>query len=130
MTRIKAKIIKLTNGETLLCDVHHMDDICVAVLNPLMLDFAENPNNGRPMLYATSWVPLTDDINVVDIKAGHVIAMASISDDIDSYYRKSLKTFLDEGSEEVFDEEDEEVEDKWIEKFGQALQTISANTVH
>ena len=128
MTRIKAKIIKLTNGETILCDVQHMDDISVAVLNPLMLDLAENPNNGRPMLYATSWVPLTEDINVVDIKAGHVIAMATISDEIDLYYRKSLKTFLAE-EEEIVEEEDE-VEDRWIEKFGQAVEKISANTVH
>jgi hypothetical protein len=129
MTRIKAKIIKLTNGETILCDVHHMDDKSVAVLNPLMLDLAENPNNGRPMLYATSWVPLTEDINVVDIKAGHVIAMATISDEIDLYYRKSLKTFLDEG-EEIIEEDDEEIEDRWMEKFGHTVEQVSANTVH
>ena len=142
---ITHRIIKLTNGETIIAEVAHSDENITAVIDPLQLDIGENPENGRPMLYALTWVPLSGNTTIVELKTNHVVAISTVDEDMDRYYRKSLavmkndfktlKQIIEEEGEdesEVHLAETEDVddeEDMWMKKFGKPT-TISANTVH
>ena len=146
-------IIKLTNGETIIAEIVHQDDTTTSVLEPLALEIAEG-ESGKPMMVAMTWVPLTKKVNMVNLNTNHVVAIADADEDMDKYYIKSLailKQDLDklreilkeEASEEDLEEiservmsaetefnlDDEEVNDPWMDKFGQPVE-LSANTVH
>ena len=142
---ITHRIIKLTNGETIIAEVAHSDENITAVIDPLQLDIGENPETGRPMLYALTWVPLSGNTTIVELKTNHVVAISTVDEDMDRYYRKSLavmkndfktlKQIIEEEGEdesEVHLAETEDVddgEDMWMKKFGKPT-TMSANTVH
>jgi len=146
-------IIKLTNGETIIAEIVHQDDTTTSVLEPLALEIGEG-ETGKPMMVAMTWVPLTKRVNMVNLRSSHVVAIADADEDIDNYYIKSLAILkgdadklreilkeeagveeLDEIVERVksaeteFNLDDEEMDDPWMEKFGQPVQ-LSANTVH
>ena len=146
-------IIKLTNGETIIAEIVHQDDNTTSVLEPLALEIGEGAS-GKPIMVAMTWIPLTKKINMVNLKSSHVVAVADADEDIDAYYVKSLAILkgdteklreilreeagveeLDEivervkSSETEFNLDNEEVNDPWMEKFGQPLE-LSANTVH
>lgn len=142
---ITHRIIKLTNGETIIAEVAHSDENITAVIDPLQLDIGENPESGRPMLYALTWVPLSGNSTIVELKTNHVVAISTVDEDMDRYYRKSLavmkndfKTLKQIIEEEGDDEtevhlaETEEVEDgtdMWMKKFDKPVAP-TANTVH
>ena len=122
-------IIKLINGETIIAEIVHQDENTTSVLEPLLLEIGEGPS-GRPMMIAMTWVPLTKSINLVNLNTSHVVAIAAVDEDIDAYYIKSLSTLKGNDKETEEDEEtEEEVNDPWMEKFGQPIE-LSANTVH
>jgi len=146
-------IIKLTNGETIIAEIVHQDNDTTSVLEPLALEIGEG-ETGKPMMVAMTWIPLTKKINMVNLKSNHVVAVADADEDINAYYVKSLAILkgdteklreilreeagvdeLDEIVERVksaeteFNLDDEEVNDPWMEKFGQPVE-LSANTVH
>jgi ATP-dependent helicase YprA (DUF1998 family) len=145
-------IIKLTNGETIIAEIVHQDESTTSILEPLALEIGEG-ETGKPMMVAMTWIPLTKKINMVNLKSAHVVAVAEADEDIDAYYVKSLAILkgdveklreilreeateeeLEEISERVASAEtefnlDSEIEDLWMEKFGQPVE-LSANTVH
>ena len=146
-------IIKLTNGETIIAEIVHQDDITTSVLEPLSLEIGEG-ETGRPMMVAMTWIPLTKKINMINLNTNHVIAVADADEEMNKYYIKSLAVLkgdtdklreilreeagveeLEEITERVmsaeteFNLDDEEVNDPWMEKFGQPVE-LSANTVH
>lgn len=128
-------IIKLTNGETIIAEIMHQDDEIVSVLDPLALEIAES-ESGRPMMVALTWIPLTKQVNMVNIKTQHVVALSECDEEISSYYEKSLAILKGDTdklqeimmNEEEFEEREEH--DPWIDKFGQPVEINSANTVH
>ena len=146
-------IIKLTNGETIIAEIVHQDDTTTSILEPLALEIGEG-ESGKPMMVAMTWIPLTKKINMVNLNTNHVVAVADVDEDIDKYYIKSLailkqdldklrKILKDEAGVEDLEEftervmsaetefnlDDEEVNNPWMEKFGQPVE-LSANTVH
>lgn len=145
-------IIKLTNGETIVAEIVHEDDTTTSVLEPLALEIGEG-ETGKPMMVAMTWIPLTKKVNMVNINTNHVVAIADVDEDIDAYYVKSLAILKGdvkklreimreeagvEDLEEIVDRVqsaetefnlDEEVNNPWMEKFGQPVE-LSANTVH
>lgn len=146
-------IIKLTNGETIVAEIVHEDDTTTSVLEPLALEIGEG-ETGKPMMVAMTWIPLTKKVNMVNINTNHVVAIADVDEDIDAYYVKSLAILkgdvdklreimreeagvkdLEEivdrvqSAETEFNLDDEEVNDPWMDKFGQPVE-LSANTVH
>lgn len=146
-------IIKLTNGETIIAEIAHQDETTTSVLEPLALEIGEG-ETGKPMMVAMTWIPLTKKINMVNLNTNHVVAVADTDEDMDAYYIKSLailkgdvdklrEIMMNEASEEELDEiservrsaetefdlDDEEINDPWMDKFGQPVE-ISANTVH
>lgn len=125
-------IIKLTNGETIVGEIVHQDETTTSVLEPLALEIGEG-ETGKPIMVAMTWVPLTKKVNMVNLNTNHVVAVADVDEEIDDYYVRSLGILkgnpsIDE-SEEPEEEVDEEVNDPWMEKFGQPIE-LSANTVH
>ena len=120
-------IIKLTNGETIIAEIVHQDETTTSVLEPLLLEIGEG-TNGTPMLIAMTWIPLTKSINMINLNTSHVVAVADVDDDINTYYAKSLSAIKE--NDRIEDEEiDEESNDPWMEKFGNPID-LSANTVH
>lgn len=147
-------IIKLTNGETIIAEIVHEDDKVTSVLEPLALEIGEG-ETGKPMMVAMTWIPLTKSINMVNLNTNHVVAVADVDEEIDAYYVKSLAILkgdveklreimreeagvedLEEIAERVRSAEtefnlDEEIDDPWMDKFGQPIESKpSANTVH
>ena len=116
-------IIKLSNGETIVGEIVHQDDKTTSVVEPLALAMEEN-ENGRPMMIAMSWVPLTKKINMVNLNTIHVVAIFECDEYLDKYYQNSLEILrgneIEEGEIDLDELEDE---------LAIPLQT-SANTVH
>jgi len=122
-------IIKLTNGETIIAEIVHQDESTTSILEPLLLEIGES-QNGRPMMVAMTWVPLTKSINMVNLNTNHVVAVAEVDEEINAYYVRSLGVLKGNASiDEPEEESDVEVDDSWMEKFGQPVE-LSANTVH
>lgn len=135
-------IIKLTSGETIIAEIIHEDDTITSVLEPIALEIGE-AESGKPMMVALSWVPLVKKVNMINLKTNHVVAKADVDEDIDAYYKKSLAILKGDVDKlrEILEEEadvdtleaisdDEELDDPWMNKFGQPLEIKSANTVH
>lgn len=135
-------IIKLTSGETIIAEIIHEDETITSVLEPIALEIGE-AESGKPMMVALSWVPLVKKVNMINLKTNHVVAKADVDEDIDAYYKKSLAILKGDVDKlrEILEEEadvdtleaisdDEELDDPWMNKFGQPLEIKSANTVH
>jgi hypothetical protein len=114
-------IIKLTNGDTIIGEIIHQDEHITSILEPLQLDIAESYETERPMMVAMTWMPLIKKINLVNIRTLHVIAVSECGDEIEGYYKKSLKILKNEGFVDDIEEESQQVIDDQIEE--------SANTV-
>ncbi|MEK9696353.1 MAG: hypothetical protein VW270_11340 [Candidatus Poseidoniales archaeon] len=146
-------IIKLTSGETLVAEVVHEDERHVSILEPMLLEIGESEETGQPMLVALSWVPLTKQVNLVNLKTPHVITVIECDDEISDYYEKSLAILKRDKRKlrEIIEKEtgisdmkevhrrlkeaDEgmvDLDDQWTEKFGTPSEAPvnSANTVH
>ena len=131
-------IIKLTSGETRVAEIIHQDEKITSVLEPLSLEITES-GDGRPMMVAFCWVPLTKKINMINISTNHVIAVSECDESISQYYEKSLAVFKNDeeklrelyemGDDGEIHVSEETVADPWMEKFGQPVE-LSANTVH
>ena len=122
-------IIKLTNGETIVAEIAHQDEVVTSVLEPLMLEVGES-ETGKPMLVAMTWVPLTKKVNMVNLQTQHIVAVSECDDDISEYYIRSLATLkgdYDEDGEEV-----DEVLEEYLNEVNSDIseKLISANTVH
>lgn len=135
-------IIKLTSGETIIAEIIHEDETITSVLEPIALEIGES-ESGKPMMVALSWIPLVKKVNMINLKTNHVVAKAEVDEDIDAYYKKSLAILKGDVDKlrEILEEEteadtleaisdDEEIDDPWVNKFGQPLEIKSANTVH
>lgn len=138
-------IIKLTNGETIIGEVVNEDDQYVSVLEPLALEIGES-ETGKPMMIALTWVPLTKKINMINLKAPHVVAISECDEEMSKYYVKSLAVLKGDVKKlrEIVEEEElendlyeteektsEEDYDPWMDKFGTPIENkLSANTVH
>ena len=125
-------IIKLTNGETIVAEIIHEDEVVTSVLEPLLLDVSED-ETGKPILVAMTWVPLTKKVNMVNLKTQHIVAVSECDDDISQYYTRSLATLKESGA---YDDEDGKEVDEVLEEYLNEVKSdiseklISANTVH
>jgi len=122
-------IIKLTNGETIIAEIVHQDEMTTSVLEPLLLDIGES-ESGRPMMVAMTWIPLTKSINMVNLSTSHVVAIADVDEDINAYYIRSLAVLKENRQLDDQDEVLDEYMDMDEVNSGILEQKISANTVH
>lgn len=115
-------IIKLTNGETIIAEIVHQDDKTTSVLEPLQLIIEESTDNGRPIMLALNWIPLTKKINLVELKTNHVVAIAQCDEEIDRYYIRSLSVLKGEKKEIEWDED--ELNESELFEFSNTTNTM------
>jgi hypothetical protein len=83
-------LIKLLNGETIICSIVSETDTYVTISDPLKMEMVNH--GGMPTMMTTYWIPLSDEELVVDIKHDHVIMISDITDDMSTFYEKALKS--------------------------------------
>ena len=82
-------LIKLLNGETIICSIVSETDNHITISDPLKLEMVSHA--GTPSMMTTYWIPLGDEELVVDIKQNHVIMVSDITDDMSTFYEKALR---------------------------------------
>ena len=120
------KVVKLTNGDNIICEaVEHVNEEYI-IRTPLKMEVVHDDDSGRHIesLQLTSWIsPFTEDKHF-EIKESHVIVITAASIGLSAYYRnivdkqsKFSEEIVDDSivvddnptDEEMFDEEYEEV---------------------
>jgi hypothetical protein len=82
-------LIKLVNGETLVCSVIERTESGFLIEDPLKLEIVNH--GGVPSMMTTYWIPLPDDELRVDIWQDHVIMISDMTEDLEKFYLKALK---------------------------------------
>lgn len=82
-------LIKLLNGETIICSLVSETDNHLTISDPLKMEMVSH--GGVPTMMTTYWIPLSDEEIVVDIKQNHVIMLSDITDDMSTFYEKALR---------------------------------------
>lgn len=82
-------LIKLLNGETIICSIVNESDTHVTISDPLKLEIVNH--GGIPSMMTTYWIPLPDEELRVDIKQNHVIMVSDITDDMELFYMRALR---------------------------------------
>jgi len=85
-------ILKLSNGDTIVGDLISEDEKCITLNNPLELQMVQNPMSGSGLM-SMYWLPIDSDNFPVDIKQQHVIVSSKASDEIQLFYKSSVKNF-------------------------------------
>lgn len=121
------KIVKLTNGDNIICEaVEHVNETYI-IKSPLRMEMvSDDDSNGQiESLHLSAWIsPFTEDKHF-EIKESHVIVITGASIGLSVYYKNIVKKqsrFTEEivdnsivtdevgpTDEEMFDEEYEEV---------------------
>ena len=120
------KVVKLTNGDNIICEaVEHVNEKYI-IRTPLKMEVVHDDDSGRHIesLQLTSWIsPFTEDKHF-EIKESHVIVITAASIGLSAYYRnivnkqsKFSEEIVDDSivvddnptDEEMFNEEYEEV---------------------
>ena len=109
--------MKLMNGEDIICQVVKEDEEhqMYIINNPLKVNYNFNAEYGRLIMGLSRWIPLLESPNIT-IYFDHVIAMARLQEEMNSFYESSLD-----------DSDDEEIEDEDLSMEMMYTQ-VSANT--
>lgn len=105
-------LLKLTNGEMIIGEVLVQTDTHLSIKDPLEVRITYM--TGVPSIIANFWIPISDKGTVQDIRQQHIIAIADVNDEIESYYVRSLEKITDPYKpwEEV--EEEKFIDDNFI----------------
>jgi len=87
---MKINIIKLVNGETLLAEIAHEDDIHLSIIDPIAVNMSMR--NNSPVLISTIWMPLTKAVNLFHLKQANIILSSEVDEDMEIYYNKCMDT--------------------------------------
>lgn len=101
-------IIKLSSGETVICDVLSYDEETnnVNVLNPLQLSMVEDLETFKMQMFASAWIPLFGNNTEIEIAEAHIIAITEATEDMVNYYYDSLDEMkIKEGKKEQITDE-------------------------
>ena len=86
-------ILKLSNGDTIVGDLISEDEECITLNNPLELQMVNNPMSGSGLM-SMYWLPIDSEKFHVDIKQQHVIVSSKASNEIQLFYKSSVKNFV------------------------------------
>jgi len=111
MTPSSYKIVKLINGEDIICTISPLDcDKHIRVEFPLKMQVAPRMQRDRVVesLNLSHWVHPATETTIFDIPSTSVIMMADVSPGLSKYYEYVLKKMdsYEESIEEVIQEED------------------------
>ena len=112
-------LIKLLNGETIVCSIVNETETHLTVADPLKLEIINH--QGVPSMMTTYWIPLPDEELRVDIRQNHVIMVSDIPEDMEEFYMKALKHAKGKG------EDREDIINR--RKTYSALAGLTSNTV-
>ena len=87
-------ILKLSNGDTIVGDLISENETCITLNNPLEIQMINNPITGSGLM-SMYWLPIDSDKFHVDIKQQHVIVSSKASDEIQVFYKSSIKNFME-----------------------------------
>lgn len=82
------RLIKLTNGETLVCNLIEETDRYVCVEDPLKLEIVPASDNYTMM--TTYWIPLPDEELRVDIRQEHVVIISDVTEEMEDFYVEAV----------------------------------------
>jgi hypothetical protein len=133
------KILKLMNGDTIMGTAEVVGESGVTLKDPVALEMSQE--SGAYSLISFMWVPLDPKSTTrTFIKSDHIITSVPMSEDILSYYRRSLamlkgdveemRRIISEEREEMLDFSDEDEYDSLDDKILSFPTGKSANTVH
>ena len=121
------KIVKLTNGENLICEVNDYDDVEYKINFPLKMEVRsmQTKEGVVDSLNLSRWIGPYTEQSLFSIKMSHVLTIADASEGLSRYYEHVLreitrvdapkyrKSLDDISNEEVYDDllEDLETED-------------------
>ena len=86
-------ILKLSNGDTIVGDLIAETSDCITLNNPLELQLVNNPLSGSGLM-SMYWLPIDSEKFHVDIKQQHVIVSSKASNELQLFYKSSVKNFV------------------------------------
>ena len=91
-------LIKLVNGETLICSIVRQNKDYVTISDPLKLEIVNS--GGMPAMMTTYWIPLPDEELMVDIKQEHVILTSDMTTEMKVFYTKAIVSARGDSTDE------------------------------
>lgn len=128
-------LVKLTNGEMIVGDVIDQTDSHLSIKDPLEVKITYL--TGAPSIIATFWIPISDKGTIQDIRQQHIIAVAEVNEEIESYYIRSLekivkpyKTMEEIELEENYDLVEENLREEYMDFVRQRIANTSGGMIH
>ena len=87
------QILKLSSGETIMCDVLDASDRIVTIINPLKIE-TEQVGGSRMNMVAYQWLPMMEEENVMYLHQHHIVGMAHANEDMQEYYVNAIERIL------------------------------------
>ena len=124
------KIVKLTNGDDLICEVNDCDDVEYKIIFPLKMEVRQQMTKSGPMdsLNLSRWIGPYTKQSFFTIKTSHVLLVAEASEGLSRYYEHVMQEIerLDDKivSDDLEDISDEDVYDELLDEAVSKDDTI------
>ena len=129
---METKILKLKNGEELVCNVHNVDGEFVKVQNPLKVNLYPRMKGGKieEAMAFSRWVSYSDNQSY-DIVKNNVIAMTDSSIGLTSFYDYCVSKMQDMKPSEYSQPTDKELQEIEEEMFNRLYnEDDEPKTIH
>lgn len=124
-----AVLISFPNGQQIIGDPLEETEKEIIIENPIQIGFS-NPWTVNTTVYSSRYMPFAKDAKVV-INKLCVVSYASVNDDIDGFYRKTIKLYNTRTMNYVHgDDPEEPSSSNQIEEVVEALVDKKHKTVH
>ena len=124
------KIVKLTNGENLICEVNDYDDVEYKINFPLKMEVRsmQTKEGVVDSLNLSRWIGPYTEQSFFSIKRDHVLVIASASEGLGRYYEHMIREIkqLDTPEKRAIleDIDDEEIYDELLSELETESDTI------
>ena len=133
------QILKLTNGENIICDIkdQNENDVILEVTTPLKMDIMSHVTREgiQEGLALTRWVqPFTDEKDIA-INKSAIVTMVPASLGMSKYYEYVLKNIkemrlVDSTTEDIENPTSEELEQIELEEDEEMVESLKKHTIH
>ena len=133
------QILKLTNGENIICDIkdQNENDVILEVTTPLKMDIMSHITKEgiQEGLALTRWVqPFTDEKDIA-INKSAIVTMVPASLGMSKYYEYVLKNIremrlVDSTTEDIENPTSNELEQIELEEAEEMLEELKPQTIH
>ena len=129
-TNTAYKIVKLTNGENLICEVNDYDDVEYKINFPLKMEVRsmQTKEGVVDSLNLSRWIGPYTEQSFFSIKRDHVLVIANASEGLGRYYEHMIREIkqLDTPEKRALleDIDDEEIYDELLSELETESDTI------